>query len=222
MQGSSLLISEGTERVEELSSRAAGIIAAAKGTIKIRHAMKLVGFSTDEICNMTLYQRVRHQSTRLSVVDTQVVNAITVIDRPLSEVDVGSGDTVISTLSSAERTGGNTIETSEQSGNSDNTATTTPGSVLRAAAAPRRLNDNGDRKRSAEDSISGSVSSKSKKSRRSLRSAPATSQRHHADQKRINGHEASDEQNRCQQPIATGSQEEEVDQSDCQRSQCSM
>jgi len=116
---------------------------------------------------MTLYQRVRHQSTRLSVVDTQVVNAITVIDRPLSEVDVGSGDTVISTLSSAERTGGNTIETSEQSGNSDNTATTTPGSVLRAIATPRRLDDNGGRKRSAEDSISGSVSSKSKKSRRS-------------------------------------------------------
>jgi len=69
MQGSSLITLEGTERVEELSSLVAGIIAAAKGTIKIRQAMKLLGVSTDETCNMTLHQRVRRQSARLSVVD---------------------------------------------------------------------------------------------------------------------------------------------------------
>jgi len=63
-------MSEATERVEELFSRAADIIAATKGAIKIRQAMKLVGFTQDEICDMTLYQRVRQQSMRLSVVDT--------------------------------------------------------------------------------------------------------------------------------------------------------
>jgi len=116
---------------------------------------------------MTLHQRVRRQSARLSVVDTQVVNAITVIDRPLAQVDVGSGNTATSRLSSAKRTGGNTIETSEQSGNSDNTATTTPRLVLGATATPRRVDDNGCGKRSAEDSTSVSVSSKQKKERRS-------------------------------------------------------
>jgi len=70
MQATLSCMPGGVERVEELLSRAPGIIAAAKGTIKIRQAMKLVGFAQDEIHNMTLYQRVRRQSMRLSVVDT--------------------------------------------------------------------------------------------------------------------------------------------------------
>jgi len=87
------------------------MMSAAKGTIKIRQAMKLVGFTEDEIHNMTLYQRVRHQSMRLSVVDTRVVSTIKAVALPLSQVDVGSGDTVTSTLSSAERTGENASTT---------------------------------------------------------------------------------------------------------------
>jgi len=105
MQPSSVVISEEIGRVEELLSRAAGIIAGAKGSIKIRQAMNLVGFTKAEICSMTLYQRVRRQSMRLSVVDTRVVNTMKAIVLPVMQVNVGSGDTVTSTLSSAERTG---------------------------------------------------------------------------------------------------------------------
>jgi len=54
---------------------------------------------------MTLYQRVRRQSTRLSVVDTREV-AINMNDvsKPVSQVNINSGDIVTSTLNSAERT----------------------------------------------------------------------------------------------------------------------
>ena len=45
VQRSSLTMSEATERVNDLLSRAAGIITAAKGAIKIRQAMNLVGFT---------------------------------------------------------------------------------------------------------------------------------------------------------------------------------
>ena len=95
-------MSEDAERIDELVSRAAGIIAAAKGTIKMRQAMKLVGFTHEETHNMTLYQRVRWQSSRLSVVDKQKVQTVAMVSRPVSQANVGSGDTATSTLSSAE------------------------------------------------------------------------------------------------------------------------
>jgi len=61
---------------------------------------------------MTLYQRVRRQSTRLSVVDTRVVAMkVNDVSKPVSQVNINSGDTVTSTLSSAERTG-DTLRTS--------------------------------------------------------------------------------------------------------------
>jgi len=83
--------------------------------------MKLVGFAQDETCNMTLYQRVRQQSMQLSVMDTREVAASATVARPVCQVNVGSGDTVTSTLSSAERTGDNTVGLSDVSGNSNNT-----------------------------------------------------------------------------------------------------
>ena len=49
-------------------NHASGIIAAAKGKIKITEAMKLVGFSTPERKNITVYQRVRRRSQQLTVV----------------------------------------------------------------------------------------------------------------------------------------------------------
>jgi len=111
---SSLNMSEGKDSKEEMMSRASGIIAAAKGVIKMRQTMKLVGFSQDEICKMTLCQKVRRKSQRMSVVDKSVTNAIMMEVRPFSQVNTGSGDTLTSTLSSTERTGENTLETSEE------------------------------------------------------------------------------------------------------------
>jgi len=148
MQASSSNISEGKERLEELISQAAGIVAAAKGVMKIRHVMKLVGFTQEEICSMTIYQRVRWQSLRLSIVDTQVVATMPkVLDRPVSQVNLGSGDTVTSTLSSAERTGDVIIDTIEGSGNSNNnTSASTTVSTSRVAATPRRLEASGNGK----------------------------------------------------------------------------
>jgi len=162
---SSLNMLEGEDSKEEMISRASGIIAAAKGVIKIRQAMKLVGFSQDEICNMTLYQKVRRKSQRVSVVDKSATNAIMMEIGPVRQVNMGSGDTVTSTLSSAERTGENTLETtSEESGNSNNTSA--GAAENRVIATPRRLNVNDNRKRSAEEEAA-SVSSK--KSRRSTK-----------------------------------------------------
>ena len=107
--------------------RAAGIVAAAKGVIRIRQAMKLVGFSQEEICNMKIYQRVRRQSMRLTVVDSRATATTAtvpaVLEVPVRQVNIGSGGTVTSTLSSAERTG-DALDTTEESSNSNNTSAT--------------------------------------------------------------------------------------------------
>ena len=161
MSFSLLNMSEGPERVADLLSRAAGIIAAAKGAIKIRQAMKLVGFSQDEICNMTLYQKVRRHSMRLSVIDTREVAAIPGVVGPVSQVNMGSGETVTSTLSSAERTGDNTLDISDESGN-NNAAM----QESRDAPTPRRLNEDANsKKRPAEDGAS--LTSSKSRTRRS-------------------------------------------------------
>jgi len=105
---------------------------------------------------MTLYQRVRRQSTRLSVVDTRVVAMkVNDVSKPVSQVNINSGDTVTSTLSSAERTG-DTLRTS-----TGDPLQRTDGVDPRVVATPRRLVDN--KKRPAEDGTSVT----SKKSRRS-------------------------------------------------------
>jgi len=60
-------MSEETPEEDERIDHAGGIISAGKGKIKIIHAMKLVGFSTPERKNMTLYQRVRRRSHQMVV-----------------------------------------------------------------------------------------------------------------------------------------------------------
>ena len=56
-------------------NHASGIIAAGKGTIKIIHAMKLVGFTTPERKNISVYQRVRRQSQKMVVsIAPRVIN----------------------------------------------------------------------------------------------------------------------------------------------------
>ena len=60
-------MSEETPEEDERIDHAGGIISAGKGKIKIVHAMKLVGFSTPERKNMTLYQRARRRSHQMVV-----------------------------------------------------------------------------------------------------------------------------------------------------------
>ena len=60
-------MSEETPEEDERIDHAGGIISAGKGKIQIVHAMKLVGFSTPERKNMTLYQRVRRRSHQMVV-----------------------------------------------------------------------------------------------------------------------------------------------------------
>jgi len=87
---------------------------------------------------------------RLSVVDTRVVSTTNVVALPLSQVNVGSGDTVMSTLSSAERTGKITATATATT----STATATSRSESRLATPRRLANNNGDsRKRGPEETI---------------------------------------------------------------------
>jgi len=94
-------MSEANEMLEGMICHASGVIAAAKGKIKIREAMRLVGFANVQVETMSLYQRVRQKSMQMVVVDKR---ATPKADCPVPQVNVGSGDTVTSTLSSSERT----------------------------------------------------------------------------------------------------------------------
>jgi len=88
-------MSEAKEVEDEMIADASGIIAAARGKIKIRQAMRLVEFTDAQVKNMTLYQKVRRKAKQMMVVDTKVPNAV-----PKQIGD--DAETVNSTLSSAE------------------------------------------------------------------------------------------------------------------------
>jgi hypothetical protein len=58
------------DMLERLVEEAAGIVAAANGKVKISHAMGLVGLKgDDEKHHRTLYQQVRHKSTKVAVAE---------------------------------------------------------------------------------------------------------------------------------------------------------
>lgn len=56
------------DRQKRLVEEASGIIAAARGKVKITQAMGLVGFSTPERRDMKIYQQVRRRSMKVAVV----------------------------------------------------------------------------------------------------------------------------------------------------------
>jgi len=127
MQASSLCIMEEENTIDDKIVHASSIIAAAKGKIKIRAAMRLVGFTDAETKNMTTYQQVRRKSTNMIVVDKKALPKATVPQQ------IGDGaETVASTLSSAERNDAIT-ETGSTSNNS------TAANTVRTVATPRRL-----------------------------------------------------------------------------------
>jgi len=133
-------MSEAQEDLEGKISHASGLIAASKGKMKIRQAMKLVGFSTAEVETMRIYQKVRRQSMRMIVVDK---SAVARGKCPVPQGNIGSGDTVTSTLSSAERTNVDLISPeslSDKGNNSNNSGTDDSGTNdNRVAPTPRQL-----------------------------------------------------------------------------------
>jgi RNase H-like domain found in reverse transcriptase len=60
---------EAIQRLETMVSQAAGIIAGSQNTVGITRAMELVGFSLEERKTMKWYQKVRHKSSKLVVVE---------------------------------------------------------------------------------------------------------------------------------------------------------
>jgi len=85
------------------------------------------------------------------------------VSMPVNQVNLGSGDAVTSTLSSAERTGDNTIELSGVSGNSNNTNSDNT-TAIRVAAIPRRLEEEDAGKRPVEEEEDTVLSKKSRRS----------------------------------------------------------
>jgi len=137
-------MSEAKEVEERMIAHASGIIAAGRGKIKIRAAMRLVEFSDDQIKNMTLYQKVRRKAERMMVIDKSVPQLI------------GDGaETVNSTLSSAERTAGINQEASSNSAGS--TTVDEPTASSNNPPTPRRLLENAgspsNGKRSTDESL---------------------------------------------------------------------
>jgi len=127
-------MSEAVASLEDMISHASGMIAAGKGKIKIRKAMRMVGFTKEQVERMSLYHKIRCQAMNMLVVDKRCIQQPEPAAGPLPQVHLGSGDTVTSSLSSAERTDGDTLTG----------GTLTGGGIKnneedRVAATPRRL-----------------------------------------------------------------------------------
>jgi len=145
MQGSSLTASEQENALEGKILHASSIIAAAKGKIKIRAAMRLVGFTDQEAKTMTLYQKVRRKSQNIVVMEKGA------LPKQAVPAQIGDGaETVSSTLSSADRNDPASVGTEISTVNNSTIANTS-----RTAATPRHLLDsasapNAGTKRSGE------------------------------------------------------------------------
>jgi len=61
------------EAEERMIAHASGIIAAGRGKIKIRQAMRLVEFTEAQVKNITLYQKVRRKAERMMVIASVTV-----------------------------------------------------------------------------------------------------------------------------------------------------
>ena len=55
--------------IEAMVVEAAGIVAASNNKVKISHSMELVGFTTGERQNMTIYQWARRKAQKMSVIE---------------------------------------------------------------------------------------------------------------------------------------------------------
>lgn len=108
-------------------NHASGIIAAGKGKIKITQAMKLVGFTTPERKNITLYQKVRRGSHKMQVVP--------IAPRTIKKSSLFEVESALSTFSSAEE--------SAMANSSSNRASTTTLETHAEVVTPRRLPING-------------------------------------------------------------------------------
>ena len=104
-------MSEASGGTEDRIVQAAGIVAAVKGGIKIVAAMRMAGFSAEEIKVMRLYQQVRRKAKEMVIVDT-TVNAV--IPKEISSKRKSSATSVVSSLTSDEIGEFNGTTTSEE------------------------------------------------------------------------------------------------------------
>ncbi len=116
------------EEEDERITHASGIIAAGKGKIKITHAMQLVGFTTPERKNITLYQKVRRRSHKMQVVP--------IAPRTIKKSSLFEVESSLSTFSSAEESAMH-----DSSSNRSNRASTRMAADAATAevVTPRRL-----------------------------------------------------------------------------------
>jgi len=164
-------MSEAQASLEDMISHASGLIAAAIGKIKIRAAMRLVYFTSVQVETMSLYQRIRRKSQQMVVVDKRSVERPAI---PLPQVNICSGDTVASILSSTERTNTNGDSSNDtgiyddEDDNNNTTVAPTPRHLLATNNAEENnveVESTSNRKRSPDESSINTGSSK--KSRRS-------------------------------------------------------
>ena len=146
-------MSEETPEEDGRINHASGIIAAGKGKIKITQAMKLVGFTTPERKNITLYQKVRRLSHKMHVVP---IAPRTIKKSSLFEVE--------SALSMTEDSELNGVSSDRGSTPSENRAEVVTPRRLETGATPASnatpidllLDDNNDASASAAASSTGS------------------------------------------------------------------
>jgi len=133
MQAPPLIMSEEEEALQGMILHASSLIAAAKGLIKIRAAMRMVGFTEEQTKSMTLYQKVRRKSQNMIVVDKKALTTPSVPEQ------IGDGaETVSSTLSSADRND-QVSAANTNSGTSTGNNTSASTSAATTLATPRRL-----------------------------------------------------------------------------------
>ena len=104
-------------RHKELVVEAAGIVKASNNKVGVAAAMRLVGFTDQEVKQIKLYQQVRRRVTRISVVDVSVDGS------PPTSVNVNTVDSQVSPLTGSAATNSPDVTTTESvvtDGNNNN------------------------------------------------------------------------------------------------------
>ena len=144
--------------VETLLEQASGIVAASQGKVGVAKAMELVGFSSGDRKNITLYQKVRRRAGKLSVVEKKTPPI------PAEEVNLRDSASQVSALTSDEQNSRRRSRSTERSSRAVRRR------ILNDAAAPERGEGNENNSSDPADSAtanSGKSSEESNKSKRS-------------------------------------------------------
>lgn len=107
---------ERDERLKKLVEAAAGIVAGSRKLVGVTKAMDIVGFSAEERKDITIYQKVRRKSLKLTVVEVGKNQTPNMPPPPAVDAEPASG---VSSLTNSSNNRSNNIDESQTTENAE-------------------------------------------------------------------------------------------------------